>query len=74
MMADPAGSVDRPDTGDPERWNRQADLAGGVFVVTGATQGIGAAIALRLAARGAGGIVISGRDTERGAAMADRLR
>lgn len=54
-------------------WNAQADLAGGVFIVTGATQGIGAAIATRLAERGAAGLVVSGRDASRGADMARRL-
>ena len=52
----------------PEDWNRQADLAGGVFVVTGATQGIGAAIAGRLAERGARGLILGGRDLDRGEA------
>jgi NAD(P)-dependent dehydrogenase (short-subunit alcohol dehydrogenase family) len=56
-----------------ENWNCQADLAGGVFAVTGATQGIGAAIARRLAERGAAGIVISGRDAGRGEAVAADL-
>lgn len=52
----------------PANWNRQADLAGGVFVVTGATQGVGAAIAERLAERGARGLVLGGRDAKRGQA------
>ena len=51
---------------DRGNWNRQADLAGGVFVVTGATQGIGAVIASRLAERGARGLVLGGRDPELG--------
>jgi NAD(P)-dependent dehydrogenase (short-subunit alcohol dehydrogenase family) len=38
-----------------------------VFIVTGSTQGIGEAIALRLAEGGAKGVVITGRNTERGA-------
>ena len=54
-------------------WNSQADLAGGVYVVTGATQGIGAAIARRLAERGAAGIVVAGRNTARGEAIAADL-
>ncbi len=54
-------------------WNSQADLAGGAYVVTGATQGIGAAIARRLAERGAAGIVVAGRDLARGEALAADL-
>jgi NAD(P)-dependent dehydrogenase (short-subunit alcohol dehydrogenase family) len=41
-------------------------MDGKVCVVTGATQGLGAAIARRLAAAGAKGIVITGRNSERG--------
>jgi NAD(P)-dependent dehydrogenase (short-subunit alcohol dehydrogenase family) len=40
-----------------------------VFMVTGGTQGVGAAIARRLAQAGAAGLVIVGRDAARGAAM-----
>ncbi len=54
-------------------WNTQADLAGKVFVVTGASQGIGAAIAERLAQRGAAGLVIAGRDSRRLAEMRAKL-
>ena len=43
---------------------------GKVCVVTGATQGLGAAIARRLAAAGAAGIVVTGRNEERGSAVA----
>lgn len=45
-------------------------MDGKVCVVTGATQGLGAAIARRLAAAGAAGIVITGRNATRGAQVA----
>lgn len=48
-------------------------LNGQVLVVTGATQGLGAAIARRAATVGAAAIVICGRDDERGAAVRDEL-
>ncbi len=48
-------------------------MDGKVCVVTGATQGLGAAIARRLAAAGAAGVVITGRNAERGAAVAKTL-
>lgn len=48
-------------------------LADQVFIVTGATQGLGAAIACRLAAAGAAGIVIVGRDAAKGAAVAAEI-
>jgi NAD(P)-dependent dehydrogenase (short-subunit alcohol dehydrogenase family) len=41
-------------------------LDGKVVVVTGSTQGLGAAIARRAASLGAAGIVVTGRDRERG--------
>jgi len=41
-------------------------LDGKVVVVTGSTQGLGAAIATRVAQLGAAGVVITGRDRERG--------
>jgi NAD(P)-dependent dehydrogenase (short-subunit alcohol dehydrogenase family) len=48
-------------------------LDGKVLVVTGSTQGLGAAIARRAARLGAGGIVVTGRDRERGERMCDEL-
>jgi len=44
-------------------------IAGRAFVVTGGTQGVGAAIARALAARGAGGVAICGRNHANGAAV-----
>lgn len=46
------------------------DFEGRVAVVTGSTQGLGEAIVHELVARGAAGVVITGRDAERGAAVA----
>jgi NAD(P)-dependent dehydrogenase (short-subunit alcohol dehydrogenase family) len=48
-------------------------LDGKVLVVTGGTQGLGAAIARRAAELGAAGIVICGRDRARGEAVAEEL-
>jgi NAD(P)-dependent dehydrogenase (short-subunit alcohol dehydrogenase family) len=45
-------------------------MDGKVCVIAGATQGLGAAIARRLAAAGARGIVITGRNAERGVLVA----
>jgi NAD(P)-dependent dehydrogenase (short-subunit alcohol dehydrogenase family) len=51
----------------------QQRLDGKVIVVTGATQGLGAAIARRAASLGAAGIVVTGRDRERGERVAEEL-
>jgi NAD(P)-dependent dehydrogenase (short-subunit alcohol dehydrogenase family) len=48
-------------------------LHGKVVVVTGSTQGLGAAIARRAVALGAAGVVVSGRDVERGEAVREEL-
>lgn len=48
-------------------------IEGGVFVVTGGTQGIGEAGARALAAAGAAGLVITGRNAERGEAVRAQL-
>ena len=48
-------------------------MDGKVCVVTGATQGLGAAIARRLAAAGAKGIVVTGRNQGRGALVARHI-
>ncbi|MBL1378099.1 SDR family oxidoreductase [Zobellella iuensis] len=49
------------------------DFEGRYFVVTGSTQGLGAAVAELLAARGAAGLVLCGRSRDKGQAQADRL-
>jgi NAD(P)-dependent dehydrogenase (short-subunit alcohol dehydrogenase family) len=48
-------------------------LPGKVLVVTGSTQGLGAAIARRVVRLGAAGIVVCGRDRARGEAVRDEL-
>lgn len=50
-----------------------ATLDGKTFLITGGTQGLGAAIARFAAARGAAGLTICGRDEQRGEDVAESL-
>lgn len=51
----------------------EPDFAGRVAIVTGSTQGLGEATVREMAARGAAGIVVVGRDVDRGQAVASSL-
>ncbi len=48
-------------------------MDGKVCVISGATQGLGAAIARRLVAAGAAGIIVTGRNEKRGSAVAEDI-
>lgn len=50
--------------------DRNRTLSGAVAIVTGSTQGLGEAIAREFAARGAAGLVLTGRNAARGEAAA----
>ncbi|WP_454878065.1 SDR family oxidoreductase [Serratia inhibens] len=54
--------------------NVNSIFSGNYYVVTGATQGLGAAVAQLLAERGAAGLMLCGRNSQAGAAQADKLR
>lgn len=51
----------------------RTDFADKIAVVTGSTQGLGAAIATQLVKRGAVGVLVTGRNQEHGDAMVRRL-
>ena len=53
--------------------NQFSSLAGRYAIITGSTQGLGEATARLFAERGAAGIIITGRNRERGAAVAADL-
>ena len=52
----------------------QKEFEGKVCIVTGATQGVGAAVAKHFAEGGAEGVVVCGRNSQRGTAVANDLK
>lgn len=76
----PSAGLFLPVANQPKQGEQQSQrgvvmnrMDGKVCVIAGATQGLGAAIARRLAAAGAGGIVITGRNATPGAKVAADL-
>src|SRR3954452_10966494 len=57
----------------PWRHDAMNRMDGKICVVTGSTQGLGAAIARRLAEAGAAGIVTLGRNKAKGSAVAESI-
>jgi NAD(P)-dependent dehydrogenase (short-subunit alcohol dehydrogenase family) len=53
--------------------DRSGTMSGAVAIVTGATQGVGEAIAREFAARGAAGLILTGRNAARGEAVASSI-
>jgi NADP-dependent 3-hydroxy acid dehydrogenase YdfG len=50
----------------PEIQSQSGALTGKVAIVTGASQGLGEAVARELVARGLSGLILTGRNGERG--------
>jgi len=58
----------------PEIQSQSGALAGKVAIVTGASQGLGEAVARELVARGLSGLILTGRNGERGEGVAASLK
>jgi NAD(P)-dependent dehydrogenase (short-subunit alcohol dehydrogenase family) len=65
-------SIDAANILDMDSW-RNGRYAGRVAAITGGTSGVGAAVARELAAQGAAGLTIAGRDSDRGETIAAEL-